>query len=698
MTSTLPAPTVSSGSPRSAPVGPAAPTAAPTGAPRAPRTRRRVPGFSRLGGLVTGTLVRRMVTVALVPTFALALVLGLQSFQALQARQRAADAGVWIDYTVAAGTLLHGLQRERGATSVFLSSGGATFGTELAGFRDETDAALAAYLVESTALEGLDIPQTLRDELDGIDSSLGELDATRAGVDDLSTEVTAAVAWYTAVDTSVLAVMAESASATDAVGLGREAAANLFVVTAKERVGLLRAQLSNVLTNHGFADGQKETVSALLNTHDGLLFGAAEVTDGVLHDQIVALSSNASAVQVHQIASAALSAAGPDDPALKVDPQDWFAVATDYLGVMRGLETSSGEQLSQASSALVASANRSLTIWAALMVLVVGAMTGLLVLLARAVRRPLRAGIAAAEQLAVGDLTVELPADGTDELAELGRAVNTALLNVRMTMGDVRDAAISASAGATQLAVTTAGIATATRSTAASVDAATVATTDMTEQVASVATAAEELNASISEIASSAARAAGVADTAVGLASATSTTMTALGQSSAEIGEVVGMITSIAEQTNLLALNATIEAARAGEAGKGFAVVAQEVKALSQETGRATADIGSRIEQIQAQTGEAVEAMRRITSVIEEMNGYQAAIAGAAEEQSATTALVSQSVGEAAQGASTVGDSIGSVSQAMAGAGQDVEEARQVSADLAEMGRRLEAAIGMFTI
>ena len=131
-----------------------------------------------------------------------------------------------------------------------------------------------------------------------------------------------------------------------------------------------------------------------------------------------------------------------------------------------------------------------------------------------------------------------------------------------------------------------------------------------------VAAGSEEMGASIREIAQNATEAARVAAQAVEVADATNATVAKLGESSAEIGNVVKVITSIAEQTNLLALNATIEAARAGEAGKGFAVVANEVKDLAQETARATEDITRRVEAIQADTGGAVEAIGEIAAII----------------------------------------------------------------------------------
>ena len=171
----------------------------------------------------------------------------------------------------------------------------------------------------------------------------------------------------------------------------------------------------------------------------------------------------------------------------------------------------------------------------------------------------------------------------------------------------------------------------------------------MAASVGSLASGSDQMAESISEIARGASDAAGVAGEAVGIVRDTNDAVVQLGASSAGIGEVIA-ITEIAEQTNLLALNATIEAARAGERGKGFAVVASEVKELAQETARATADITRRIAAIQSDTERAVQAIGRITEIVDRISDTQTTIASAVEEQHATTSEISRAVSEAASG------------------------------------------------
>ena len=209
----------------------------------------------------------------------------------------------------------------------------------------------------------------------------------------------------------------------------------------------------------------------------------------------------------------------------------------------------------------------------------------------------------------------------------------------------------------------------------------------------SLATAVEQFEESIREIAGNASNAASVARNAVEAADQTNSTITRLGESSAEIGNVIKVINSSAEQTNLLALNATIEAARAGEAGKGFAVVANEVKELAKETSKATEDIITRIGSIQTDTGEAVGAIGRVSEIISQINESQNAIAGAVEEQTAMTSEISRNISQVAVGSGEIARSVAAVAETANGAAGSSDQTLVTAGDIEEMAAELMALV-----
>ncbi|MCB9832237.1 MAG: HAMP domain-containing protein [Planctomycetes bacterium] len=222
--------------------------------------------------------------------------------------------------------------------------------------------------------------------------------------------------------------------------------------------------------------------------------------------------------------------------------------------------------------------------------------------------------------------------------------------------------------------------------------------TAVNDGIASVASATEELSASIREIAHNASDAASRAIEARRIAQEADGTVTKLGESSRRIGEVVQLITSIAEQTNLLALNATIEAARAGDSGKGFAVVAHEVKELASETARATEEISAQIVSLQGDASRSIKAMSDIRQVIDQVSEFQSAIASAVEEQAATASEMSHGVTTAAKGSSSIARAIAELAAAIGSLDEKADQAGRSSEGLLDLSRDLGTLLAHFKV
>jgi len=260
-------------------------------------------------------------------------------------------------------------------------------------------------------------------------------------------------------------------------------------------------------------------------------------------------------------------------------------------------------------------------------------------------------------------------------------------------VGEIVDAVASASTELEASASTLTGSATRAQEVTTTVAA---ASEQASANVQSVASATEELSTSVNEIGRQVQESARMASEAVGQARNTMNQVGELSRASTRIGDVVELINTIAGQTNLLALNATIEAARAGDAGRGFAVVASEVKALAEQTARATGEIGQQITSIQAATQESVTAIRGIGSTIERLSEISSTIAAAVEEQGAATQEIARNVQQASQGTQQVSSNIADVQRGATETGgassQVLSSAQSLSAD----SNRLKAQVQRF--
>jgi len=287
----------------------------------------------------------------------------------------------------------------------------------------------------------------------------------------------------------------------------------------------------------------------------------------------------------------------------------------------------------------------------------------------------------------------EAAARDAEAKIERGRRVDSVTREFEAMIGEIVDTVSSASS---QLESSADSLSNTAQRSKELTTAVSMASEEASANVQSVASSTEEMASSITEISRQVQESARMAGDAVGQARSTTDRVSELSKAATRIGDVVELINTIAGQTNLLALNATIEAARAGEAGRGFAVVASEVKALAEQTAKATGEIGQQITGIQAATQESVNAIKEISGTIEKLSDISSTIAAAVEEQGAATQEISRNVQKAAQGTHEVSSNIAHVERGAADTGTASSQVLSAAKSLSGDSSRLRAEVKKF--
>lgn len=344
----------------------------------------------------------------------------------------------------------------------------------------------------------------------------------------------------------------------------------------------------------------------------------------------------------------------------------------------------------------------------------------------RGITLPIKNMTAVMGDLANGNLTVTVPnIENKDEIGQMARAVEVFKENAikveamrkeqaaaeeraaqdrrkaMLDMADRFEASVmgvvkNVSSQASEMQATARSMSDIASKTSQQATAVAAASTEASTNVETVASATEELSASTGEIGNRVTEAANVSQRAADESARTNEMVQKLLTATNKIGEVVDLINAIAAQTNLLALNATIEAARAGDAGKGFAVVAGEVKSLASQTAKATDEIGAQINAVQAETNNAVAAIKNIAEIIAQIRGISANIASAVEEQGAATKEIARNVQQAAAGTHEVSSNIVEVTNASTQTGAAAEQVLSAAGELAHNAENLRHEVESF--
>jgi methyl-accepting chemotaxis protein len=411
----------------------------------------------------------------------------------------------------------------------------------------------------------------------------------------------------------------------------------------------------------------------------------------------------------------------------KISGNEYVARATTAINSILRLADAVGEAADQQATNEASDSSSHLIVASSILLACLGlALFSFWVVISRIVR-PLSALTGAMGELAKGNFEVVLPGlDRKDEIGDMARAVGTFKVKNEEKAREEADAKMqqdriaaeqrkadmhkladnfetavgeviqTVSSAATELEASATSLTQTAERTQRLTNVVASASEEATVNVQSVASASEELAASVNEISRQVQEASSIAGDAVQKAQSADRRITSLSQASAKIGDVIELINTIASQTNLLALNATIEAARAGEAGRGFAVVASEVKALAEQTAKATAEIGQQVTSIQSATGESVANMKEIGLVIGRIAEISATIAAAVEQQAAATQEISRNVQQAASGTSEVASNITEVSTGASETGSATTQVLGAAKSLAGDTDRLKREVEKF--
>jgi len=629
---------------------------------------------------ITGRIAIAIAT----PLAIFALLAGYDLSQTWRTRSEMAKLNQMAQGVTGISRLVHHLQRERGASAVFVGSKGEQLRTELPAQRKLTDEQRTAATVFLSEVGATAASEEFRDAVAKSVGAVDQLDAKRTAIDGLSISAPESNTYFTETIAKLLVVTGEIAKVSSHSETTVAISAYVSFMQGKERAGQERA-----VGAAGVSQGKLDIAGyvrllglrAAQETYLGTFIDVATPAQRSFFQQTMSGKIIETVVKMREI----IAKGGMSGEMQGLDGKAWFDATTARIDLLKTVEDRIAADLITLTTAIHANATQALITLASIVAFAFFGSLALAFVTARSVVRPLSALVRPLEEVAAGNFAITVPGTGRkDEIGQIAAAVAQMSEKVSSTIGEIKASGREVTNASAEISTSTTDLSQRTEEQAASLEETSAAMEELSATVKKNAENAQQASQSATATRDVADRGGQVVAKAV-------EAMAKIEDSSRKISDIIGVIDEIARQTNLLALNAAVEAARAGEAGRGFAVVASEVRSLAQRSSQAAKDIKDLITNSNGQVKDGVELVSRagasLTEIVESIKGVAAIVADIAN------ASIEQATGiEQINKALTQMDEVTQQNSAL------VEENAATAKTLEHQAKAMDAQISYFQI